>query len=98
MEMDAIKITTNQSGKRKGKLVSSEFENSTDRTEFDILLYKIKSKEVDIWDVDSLTDGEYPLGLFKFVGVAAPVVAQDQKTPVYNHPDTYRYIRDEEPI
>jgi len=98
MEMDAIRITTDQSGKSKGKLISTEFENSTNPTGFDVLLYKLNSKEVNLWDIDSLTNGEYSIRLFKLVGVAAPVVAWDEKTPVNNHPDTYRYIGDEEPF
>jgi hypothetical protein len=42
--MDAIRIITAQSGKRKGRLISTAVENSNELTEQDILIYRINKR------------------------------------------------------
>jgi hypothetical protein len=98
MEMDIIRIKTLTDGKRIGTLVSSDCESKIDLDGIDhndyeqTLNYKIFSKNVALFEIESLNDGDYNITSFERVYIAAPFVAEGQPLPTMSNEDCYRYV------
>jgi len=100
MNMDAIRIKRDSTDKRKAWLINSDVEQRLAIEPYEVeheeeLFYKLYSKEIDLWDADTLTDGEYPIALFKKVDVAAPLVDRDRPVFVSKAKACYRFIDDD---
>ncbi|SFS98376.1 hypothetical protein [Mucilaginibacter polytrichastri] len=101
MEMDAIKIETDVTGNRTGFIINTQYEEALQNGNHSIsyqeeLVYKIFRRNVSLFGIELLTDGNYPIELFQKEFLAASIVEPGMPLPLRESIDYYRYIEDEE--
>lgn len=98
--MNAIRIITDANSRRSGTLVNTQYEEALQNNDLipqeDELVYKLFRRNVHLSNIESLTDGDYEIGLFQKEYLAASIVEPGHPLPVRESIDYYRYIADEE--